>query len=175
MRPGRCLPEKVVGNARALCPSRLPTGQTRMIQIIYRLFGRSAKSPLPSRSDATPSQGRGDKGRQLRQCPREERRAFACCGLLAAQKRVPLEEVSARGTVFSTFAQLSLPAEQKSARRKPSKPSRANAFQRMANLRAEKFHSMTQTPEVKQRPRRTRSQHLQPLFVEREAMDKLFF
>lgn len=45
----------------------------------------------------------------------------------------------------------------------------------MANLRAEKFHSMTQTPEVKQRPRRTRSQHLQPLFVEREAMDKLFF
>ena len=45
----------------------------------------------------------------------------------------------------------------------------------MANLRAEKFHSMTLTPEVKQRPRRTRSQHLQPLFVEREAMDKLFF
>lgn len=45
----------------------------------------------------------------------------------------------------------------------------------MANLRAEKFHSMTQTPEVKQRPRQTRNQHLQPLFVEREAMDKLFF
>lgn len=38
-------------------------------------------------------------------------------GLLAAQKRVPLEEVSARGTVFSPFAQLSLPAKQKTARR----------------------------------------------------------
>lgn len=45
------------------------------------------------------------------------------------------------------------------APRSSSKPSRTNAFQRMANLRAEKFHSMTQTPEVKQRPRRTRSQH----------------
>ena len=45
------------------------------------------------------------------------------------------------------------------APRSPSKPSRTNTFLRMANLRAEKFHSMTQTPEVKQRPRRTRSQH----------------
>lgn len=75
-------------------------------------------------------------------------------GLLAAQKRVPLEEVSARGTVFSPFAQLSLPAEQKTARREALRsPSRTNAFQRMANPRAEKLHSMTQTPEGKQRPR----------------------
>ena len=39
------------------------------------------------------------------------------------------------------------------APRSSSKPSRTNAFQRMANLRAEKLHSMTQTPEGKQRPR----------------------
>ena len=38
------------------------------------------------------------------------------------------------------------------APRSSSKPSRTNAFQRMANLRAEKLHSMTQTPEGKQRP-----------------------
>lgn len=46
-------------------------------------------------------------------------------GLLAAQKRVPLEEVSARGTVFSPFAQLSLPAEQKTARREALRSPRA--------------------------------------------------
>ena len=45
--------------------------------------------------------------------------------LLTAQKRVPLEEVSARGTVFSTFAQLSLPAEQKTARREALRSPRA--------------------------------------------------
>lgn len=39
------------------------------------------------------------------------------------------------------------------APRSSSKPSRTNAFQRMANPRAEKLHSMTQTPEGKQRPR----------------------
>ena len=46
-------------------------------------------------------------------------------GLLAAQKRVPLEEVSARRTVFSPFAQLSLPAEQKTARREALRSPRA--------------------------------------------------
>lgn len=45
--------------------------------------------------------------------------------LLTAQKRVPLEEVSAHGTVFSTFAQLSLPAEQKTARREALRSPRA--------------------------------------------------
>ena len=87
----------------------------------------SQEPPPPSRSGIAPSQGRGDKGADSGDArERNDGRLYPPYrGLLAAQKRVPLEEVSARGTVFSPFAQLSLPAEQKTAHREALRSPRA--------------------------------------------------
>lgn len=127
----------------------------------YRFSAGESRTPPPSRSGIAPSQDRGDKDAssgdarersdgRLYPLPR-----FSC----RAEARPAGRGFCARDGLLDICAAFPSSGTKNRAPRSPSKPSRTNTFLRMANLRAEKFHSMTQTPEVKQRPRRTRSQH----------------
>lgn len=113
------------------------------------------KAPLPSRSDTTPSQDRGDKGASSGDAhERSDGRLYppplrSSC---RAETRPAGRGFCARDGLLAICAAFPSSGTKIRAPRSPSKPSRTNAFQRMANLRAEKFHSMTQTPEVKRRP-----------------------
>lgn len=155
MRPGRCLPKKWQATPGLF----LSFSSANLANAAY-LTGLP-RAPLPSRSDTTSPQDRGDKDANSGDArERSDGRLYPLPRSSCRAEAHPAGRgFCARDGLLDICAAFPSSGTKNRAPRSPSKPSRANAFQRMANLRAEKFHSMTQTPEVKQRPRRTRSQH----------------
>lgn len=113
-----------------------------------------SRTPPPSRSGIASSQGRGDKGADSGDArERNDGRLYplprSSC---RAETRPAGRGFRARDGLLAICAAFPSSGTKNRAPRSSSKPSRTNAFQRMANLRAEKLHSMAQTPEGKQRP-----------------------